>query len=58
MDRIQGFTSGYAVPKYVVDAPEGGGKIPLFSSRIVSSEGREVRLRNYEGKDYTYVNPE
>jgi lysine 2,3-aminomutase len=58
MDRIQGFTSGYAVPKYVVDAPEGGGKIPLFSKRIVAVEGREVKLRNYEGKLFTYVDPD
>lgn len=58
MDRIQGFTTGYAVPKYVVDAPGGGGKIPLFSNRIVASKGREIRLRNYEGKDFTYVNPD
>lgn len=58
MDRIQGFTSGYAVPKYVVDAPEGGGKIPLFSNRIVSEEGRDVKLRNYEGRVFTYVDPE
>ena len=58
MDRIQGFTTGYAVPKYVVDAPEGGGKIPLFSNRIVAVEGRVVKLRNYEGKLFTYVDPD
>ncbi len=51
---LTGFTSGYAVPHYVIDAPGGGGKIPLLPYAIkgVSKEG--VTLINYEGKAYIY----
>ncbi|MEW5816981.1 MAG: KamA family radical SAM protein, partial [Spirochaetota bacterium] len=54
MDSLQGFTSGYAIPKYVVDAPDGGGKIPLLNNHIVGREGDSVLLENYEGNIYRY----
>lgn len=52
---LRGHTSGLAVPAYVIDAPEGGGKIPLLPDYL-QSLGAEVRLKNYRGEPYTYLN--
>lgn len=54
---LRGFTSGYAVPSYVIDAPGGGGKIPLLPEYLVGREGGELLLRNYEGKIFRYPDP-
>lgn len=51
---LRGHTSGYAVPQYVIDAPGGGGKVPIAPDYIVRREGTSLVLRNYEGKLYTY----
>jgi lysine 2,3-aminomutase len=51
---LRGFTSGYAVPAYVIDAPGGGGKIPLLPEYYLGREGDNVLLRNYEGKIFRY----
>jgi len=51
---LRGHTSGYAVPTYAVDAPGGGGKIPLFPKTIVGMEGNDLLLRNYKGLIYRY----
>jgi lysine 2,3-aminomutase len=51
---LRGFTSGYAVPTYVIDAPGGGGKIPLMPDYCLGREGFDIVLRNYEGKRYRY----
>jgi lysine 2,3-aminomutase len=51
---LRGHTSGYAVPTYVIDAPGGGGKIPLLPEYVVGREGDELLLRNYEGKVFRY----
>ena len=51
---LRGHTSGYAVPTYVVDAPGGGGKIPLLPNYAIGYEGRNLLLRNYEGGIYRY----
>lgn len=54
VEALRGHTSGYAVPTFVVDAPGGGGKVPLAPDYLVSrGEGRVV-LRNYEGRHFTY----
>lgn len=53
---IRGFTSGYAVPTYVIDAPKGGGKIPLLPEYFVKEENGEITLKNYLNKYYTYIN--
>lgn len=53
--ELQGFTSGMAIPHFVVDAPGGGGKIPVLpQDYLVSMEDGDVVLKNYEGKVYTY----
>jgi lysine 2,3-aminomutase len=54
MRRVRGFTSGYAVPTYVIDAPGGGGKTPVDQDYIVARGEREVTLRNWAGRLYTY----
>ena len=55
MEKLRGFTSGYAVPHYVFDAPGGGGKIPVSPNYVVSQNKNVYVLRNYEGKIITYV---
>jgi lysine 2,3-aminomutase len=49
MDSLRGWTSGIAVPQYVIDAPGGGGKIPLLPSYVRSLNDQRVILRNYAG---------
>jgi lysine 2,3-aminomutase len=51
---LRGFTSGYALPTYVVDAPGGGGKIPLMPDYVVGREEDALVLKNYENKIYRY----
>jgi lysine 2,3-aminomutase len=51
---LRGHTSGYAVPTYVIDAPGGGGKIPLLPDYLVEKNDKEVILKNYKGLLYTY----
>src|SRR5450830_649427 len=58
MEGLRGHTSGYAVPQYIVDAPGGGGKIPVMPNYLVSYSDHKVVLRNYEGYITTYEEPE
>jgi lysine 2,3-aminomutase len=51
---LRGFTSGYAVPHYVIDAPGGGGKIPLLPDYFQGKEGHDIHLKNFEGKSFKY----
>lgn len=57
IEKLRGHTSGYAVPTFVVDAPGGGGKIPLGPSYFISIVEGRVVLRNYEGKIFEYPEP-
>lgn len=54
---MRGFTTGYAVPTYVVDAPGGGGKIPLMPDYVDGRTGDDLVLTNYENKSYAYPDP-
>lgn len=54
---LRGHTSGYAVPTYVVDAPGGGGKIPLLPDALVGRDGDDLLLRNYERRVFRYPDP-
>ncbi|PLX49468.1 MAG: lysine 2,3-aminomutase [Desulfobulbaceae bacterium] len=54
---LRGHTTGYAVPTYVIDAPGGGGKIPLLPQTCLGRDGNDVLLRNYEGNIYRYPDP-
>lgn len=51
---LRGFTTGYAVPHFVIDAPGGGGKIPILPESIKSIDKEGITLINYEGKEYIY----
>ena len=51
---LRGHTSGYAVPTYVIDAPGGGGKVPIHPETVLQRNGERVIVRNYEGKVYEY----
>jgi lysine 2,3-aminomutase len=51
---LRGHTTGYAVPSYVIDAPAGGGKIPLLPEYMVGREDQDVLLKNYAGRIYRY----
>lgn len=57
IEGLRGHTTGYAVPTYVIDAPGGGGKIPLQPNYLVGRDGNDVILRNFEGKEYRYPDP-
>lgn len=57
IEYLRGHTSGLAVPTYVVDAPGGGGKIPVSPQYIISQGPGKVVLRNYEGVFTTYTEP-
>lgn len=57
IESLRGHTSGFAVPTFVVDAPGGGGKIPVEPNYVVSMSDREVVLRNFEGVMTVYHEP-
>ncbi len=58
MESLIGHTSGFSVPTYVIDAPGGGGKIPLTPNYLISLSTNKVVLRNYEGVITTYQEPD
>jgi lysine 2,3-aminomutase len=58
MENLRGHTTGMAVPTFVVDAPGGGGKIPLMPNYLLSQSDRRLALRNYEGVITTYTQPD
>jgi lysine 2,3-aminomutase len=57
IEGLRGHTSGFAVPTFVVDAPGGGGKIPVMPNYVISFGADSVILRNYEGVITTYTQP-
>ncbi len=57
IENLRGHTSGYAVPTFVVDAPGGGGKIPVMPTYLISQSPNRVVVRNYEGVISTYTEP-
>ncbi len=54
IEALRGHVPGYAVPTFVVDAPGGGGKIPLQPEHVTGIEGGDVRLRNWRGETFSY----
>lgn len=54
IEALRGHTTGYAVPTFVIDAPGGGGKIPISPNYIVGSDESGVKLRNYAGETFCY----
>ncbi len=57
MEALRGHTSGFAVPTYVIDAPEGGGKVPILPNYLLSQSPERVVIRNFEGFITTYTQP-
>lgn len=57
IENLRGHTSGFAVPTFVVDAPGGGGKIPVMPTYLISQSPEKVVLRNFEGVITTYTQP-
>jgi lysine 2,3-aminomutase len=54
IEGLRGHTTGYAVPQFVIDAPGGGGKVPINPTYLLESSDEGTRIRNYEGKVYHY----
>jgi lysine 2,3-aminomutase len=57
IEGMRGHTSGLAIPNFVVDLVQGGGKVPLQPNYVLSMNEDELLLKNYEGKVYRYRNP-
>jgi lysine 2,3-aminomutase len=57
MEGLRGHTSGYAVHQYMIDAPGGGGKIPVMPNYVLTMSDHKVVLRNFEGFITTYEEP-
>lgn len=55
MESLRGHTTGYAVPQYVIDAPGGGGKVPVNPNYILQRNGDRVVIRNFEGRIFEYI---
>lgn len=55
MKGLRGWTSGYAIPSYVIDAPGGGGKIPILPNYVKDVTDNEIILSNYEDKEFIYT---
>lgn len=58
IEGLRGHTSGYAIPQYVIDGPGGGGKIPVNPNYITQRDEQRITLRNYEGKEFIYPEPQ
>lgn len=54
MEKLRGYTTGYAVPTYVIDAPGGGGKVPINPEYVLCRNAGRVLIRNFEGKIFEY----
>jgi lysine 2,3-aminomutase len=57
IEKLRGHTTGYAVPNFVIDAPGGGGKIPVGPTYLISQDKGKMVLRNYQGKVFEYQEP-
>ena len=56
--ELRGHTTGYSVPQFVIDAPGGGGKIPINPEYIKKITDKAIVMRNFSGEEYTYpINP-
>jgi lysine 2,3-aminomutase len=57
MEGMWGHTSGLAIPTYVIDLPQGGGKVPVLPRYMMTNPGEDLVFRNYTGRYYRYRNP-
>ena len=54
INSLRGHTTGYAIPQFVIDAPNGGGKIPLNPQYVSEWNNSEITLKNFQGMDFKY----
>ena len=57
IEHLRGHTSGFAMPHFVIDAPGGGGKVPIMPQYLISQSDSRVVVRNYEGQIFSYPEP-
>ncbi len=57
IEGMRGHTSGLAVPTFVIDLPQGGGKVPVQPNYVVLQTSEELLIRNYQGRLFQYRNP-
>jgi lysine 2,3-aminomutase len=57
MEALRGWTTGFAVPTFVIDAPGGGGKIPVAPNYLLTAGESQVMIRNFEGQTFAYPQP-
>jgi lysine 2,3-aminomutase len=57
IEHLRGHTSGFAIPHFVIDAPGGGGKVPVMPQYLISQSDSRVVVRNYEGQIFSYPEP-
>ncbi len=57
IESLRGHTTGYAIPQLVIDAPGGGGKVPIGPEYVVKRDETQIVIRNYEGKKFVYPEP-
>ena len=57
IEGLRGHTTGYAIPQFVIDAPGGGGKVPINPDYVIHRDEERVVVRNYEGKVFEYPEP-
>lgn len=57
IEQLRGHTTGYAVPQFVIDAPGGGGKVPVNPDYVLLRDEQRVLIRNYEGRTFEYPEP-
>ena len=56
MEYLRGFTSGMAIPSYIINAPKGNGKVPILPEYIISRGKNFIKIRTWEGKIFDYPN--
>ncbi|MBP6784865.1 MAG: KamA family radical SAM protein, partial [Verrucomicrobiales bacterium] len=57
IEGLRGHTTGYAVPQYVIDAPGGGGKVPINPDYVLQRNSERTLIRNFEGRTFEYPEP-
>lgn len=57
IEGLRGHTTGYAIPQFVIDAPGGGGKVPVNPDYVLQQNGERVVIRNFEGRTFEYPEP-
>ncbi len=57
IEGLRGFTTGYAIPQFVIDAPGGGGKVPINPGYVLYHDSEKVVIRNFEGRIFEYPEP-